>query len=177
MKPRKTMTSLVRPIENFGAVVCAVFVAVNIAIIFASVFMRYVFHRPILGTTELVSLLMPYIAYFAIGYTDAINGHIQMSALCSKYKGRHKYISQIIIYGIALAVFAILFYVSGKNFIASVAKMEKFTAVITLYAWVGKFAVVGGSAIMLIQLLARVVDAVIDTINYRPESKQDTASE
>ena len=172
MKPRKTMTSLVRPITNFGAVVCAVFVAVNIAIIFASVFMRYVFHKPIL-----VSLLMPYIAYFAIGYTDAINGHIQMSALCSKYKGRHKYISQIIIYGVALAVFAILFYVSGKNFIASVTKMEKFTAVITLYAWVGKFAVVGGSTIMLIQLLARVVDAVVDTVNYRPEPKQDTASE
>lgn len=173
MKPRKTMVSLVRPITNFGAIVCAVFVAVNIAIIFASVFMRYVFHSPILGTTELVSLLMPYIAYFAIGYTDAINGHIQMSALCSNYKGRHKYISQIIIYGIALVVFAILFYVSGKNFIASVGKMEKFTAVITLYAWVGKFAVVGGSAIMLIQLLARVIDAVIDTIEYKPSAAQN----
>ena len=80
MKKKRTLATFAKPITDFGAIICGIFVAVNIAIIFASVFMRYAFNKPILGTTELVALLMPFIAYFGIGYTSSVNGHVQMAA-------------------------------------------------------------------------------------------------
>ena len=172
-KQKRPLAQKAKVLTDIGALVCAVFVAINIAIIFASVFMRYVFNKPILGTTELVALLMPFIAYFGIGYTSSVNGHVQMAACYNNYKGRHKYISRIIIYGITLIFFALLFYMGVKNFAASVAKMEKVTAAVTLYAWVGKFAIPAGSLIMLIQDFFLLLDAVVGLVHYKPGQEQE----
>ena len=56
---------------------------------------------------------------------------------------------------------------------ASVAKMEKVTAAVTLYAWVGKSAIAAGSLIMLIQDFFLLLDAVVSLVHYKPGQEQE----
>ncbi len=177
MEKKKTpLAEKAKVLDLVGAGICALFVAINIVLIFVNVVMRYLFNSPILGVTELVALLMPHIAYFGIAYTAYQHAHVQMSAFFSNYKGRHKYISECIVYGLALALFILLVYVGMDAFITSVVKLERATSVVVLYKWWGKVAVPFGSLLMVIQTGCQFVDSLINAIRYRKGDMPTEAS-
>ena len=53
----------------------------NMVLICCDVFMRYAFNSPIQGTTEIVTMLMAWVAYAGMGYTLLKGQHMQLGAV------------------------------------------------------------------------------------------------
>lgn len=136
---------------KFFANLCGAAILVNMLLVFCDVIMRYLFVKPILGATEVVALLMAYIAYLGVAYTMVVSGHMQMTAVLDKVTGRAKIIENCIIYLFAIFLFSVLTYASFLNFYNSIIVGEKAVAAVTVYLWIGKLAVPVGCALTLIQ--------------------------
>ena len=64
----------------------------NMVLICCDVFMRYAFNSPIQGTTEIVTMLMAWVAYAGMGYTLLKGQHMQLGAVYDRLHGRIKHI-------------------------------------------------------------------------------------
>ena len=74
----------------------------NMVLICCDVFMRYAFNSPIQGTTEIVTMLMAWVAYAGMGYTLLKGQHMQLGAVYDRLHGRIKHIFSFFIYLLAI---------------------------------------------------------------------------
>ena len=175
MRSVNMIESLVRKLMVFLAIFCGVTMAVNMVIILADVFMRYVFSAPIQGATELVAILMALVGYFGLGYTLMNGKHIQMTAFYDKSRGRYRYVADMIINGIILATMIVLSYITLEVFLSSFARMEKANSTNTIYVWIGKCGSFIGCVGMLLEALLFLVYSIHNVIRY-PTVKHPNSS-
>ena len=70
--------------------------------------MRYAFNSPIQGTTEIVTMLMAWVAYAGMGYTLLKGQHMQLGAVYDRLHGRIKHIFSFFIYLLATILFVVM---------------------------------------------------------------------
>ena len=80
----------------------------NMVLICCDVFMRYAFNSPIQGTTEIVTMLMAWVAYAGMGYTLLKGQHMQLGAVYDRLHGRIKHIFSFFIYLLATILFVVM---------------------------------------------------------------------
>lgn len=111
----------------------------NMVLICCDVFMRYAFNSPIQGTTEIVTMLMAWVAYAGMGYTLLKGQHMQLGAVYDRLHGRIKHIFSFFIYLLATILFVVMIKASWDQFWASWLIKEKSVAAVTVYVFIGKF--------------------------------------
>ena len=109
----------------------------NMVLICCDVFMRYAFNSPIQGTTEIVTMLMAWVAYAGMGYTLLKGQHMQLGAVYDRLHGRIKHIFSFFIYLLATILFVVMIKASWDQFWASWLIKEKSVAAVTVYCAVG----------------------------------------
>ena len=90
----------------------------NMVLICCDVFMRYAFNSPIQGTTEIVTMLMAWVAYAGMGYTLLKGQHMQLGAVYDRLHGRIKHIFSFFIYLLATILFVVMIKASWDQFCA-----------------------------------------------------------
>ena len=136
----------------------------NMVLICCDVFMRYAFNSPIQGTTEIVTMLMAWVAYAGMGYTLLKGQHMQLGAIYDKLQGRTKHIISLIIYVLASILFIVMIKASWDQFWASWLIKEKSVAAVTVYVFIGKFGTFLGWLLLAIQSLFMSVYCVVGVI-------------
>lgn len=104
----------------------------NMVLICCDVFMRYAFNSPIQGTTEIVTMLMAWVAYAGMGYTLLKGQHMQLGAVYDRLHGRIKHIFSFFIYLLATILFVVMIKASWDQFWASWLIKEKSVAAVTV---------------------------------------------
>jgi TRAP-type C4-dicarboxylate transport system permease small subunit len=100
--------------------VCRVFFAISLIGIFlmmclivADVLMRAIFNNAIMGSYELVQILMVILVFFAFGFTQLGDGHVKVTLLTERFpKSVQRYLSAIML----LLVTAAMLLVSWATF-------------------------------------------------------------
>ena len=123
----------------------------NMVLICCDVFMRYAFNSPIQGTTEIVTMLMAWVAYAGMGYTLLKGQHMQLGAVYDRLHGRIKHIFSFFISLLATILFVVMIKASWDQFWASWLIKEKSVAAVTVYVFIGKFGCFLGWLLLAIQ--------------------------
>jgi TRAP-type C4-dicarboxylate transport system permease small subunit len=95
-----------------GAVLVILF---EMLFVCAEVVMRYGFNSPIPGHLEGSELLMPIIVFFAVGYTQATNGHVGMDLLLGNLPPEARRITSMGTLLVSIFVCTVIAYFSAKN--------------------------------------------------------------
>jgi tripartite ATP-independent transporter DctM subunit len=74
----------------------------------ADVFLRYVFNAPILGSSELVELMMALVVSFGLAYTLLKEGHVRVTLVVSRFPERVQVIIESITSLLCLGLFSLI---------------------------------------------------------------------
>ena len=111
-KSGKRLYEVTDKVMHLFAWVSAGVVLFNFILLCANVFMRYAFGSPIKGTSEIVTMMMAWVAYMGMAYTLLNGKHMQLEAIYEKLQGRTKHIFSFIIYLLATILF--VFFVKAS---------------------------------------------------------------
>ena len=88
LKNGERLYEITRKVMQFAAWISIAVVVFNLVLLSANVFMRYVFNAPIKGTSEIVTMMMAWVAYMGMAYTLLNEKHMQLEAIYEKLHGR-----------------------------------------------------------------------------------------
>lgn len=151
MNGKKKLYEYTEVIMKLFAFVSAGVVIFNLVLLCANVVMRYVFHSPIDGTSEVVAMMMAWVAYSGMAYTLLKGGHMQLEALVEKVTGKPKHILNTVIYGLATIMFILFSRGSFNIFWRSWLIKEESVAAVTVYVFIGKCGVFVGWTLLAIE--------------------------
>lgn len=153
-----------------------VVLAIMMLVVFADVVGRLVFKKPIDGASSICEILIVYVAYLGIGYGFHTKSHLQMPLLVRKLPSPIRKVWEVVIYVIALALFAILTYASYKYFLPSFQSMERYATVTPLYIWTARIGVTIGCAFATLQLIMEVLLKINENFLQNKPLKGGTAA-
>ena len=156
-KSGKRLYQIPEIVMHFFAWISAGVVGFNFVLLCANVVMRYLFSSPIKGTSEMVSMMMAWVAYSGMAYTLLSGKHMQLEAIYEKLKGRKKNILSLFVYGLAAALFIILTKASFDVFWQSWLIKEESVASVTVYVFIGKCGTFVGWLLLSIQAVLMAV--------------------
>jgi TRAP-type C4-dicarboxylate transport system permease small subunit len=134
--------------------------------IVADTFFRYVFSAPFPASVEISQLIQPYIVFLSLAYALATGSHVRVTFLTKRLKGKLKKWISCIPYVIGLIFFSIMFYMSWLNFRESYRIDETMLAAVTLYWWIGKFAMPLGTAMIAIECAYQLLLVLTDSTEH-----------
>jgi len=106
----KRLDKGIRYIENVLVVICGVIFMVMIFLGTADVAGRYIFDHPILGTQELMQVMMGAIVMLGWAYTQKEDGHVKVELITNIFPPRARYVLKLIMSLLALFLFVIIGY-------------------------------------------------------------------
>jgi len=131
--------------------------------IVADTFFRYVFSAPFPASVEISQLIQPYIVFLSLAYALATGSHVRVTFLTKRLRGTPKKWISCVPYLIGLVFFSIMAYMSWLNFLESFRINETMLAAVTLYWWIGKFAMPLGTAMIAIECAYRLLLVLTDS--------------
>lgn len=99
------MVSLERFLNNVAG---AIILTSMMFLVTGDVLGRYLFNKPIHGTTELTEFMMIGLLYFTLAHTQALKAHIRVDILTSFFSSRVKLICEEITYFLGFILFALI---------------------------------------------------------------------
>ena len=136
---------------KFAAYISIAVVVFNLVLLCANVFMRYIFDSPIKGTSEIVTMMMAWVAYMGMAYTLLNGKHMQLEALYEKLQGKAKHIASFLIYLLATILFLFFVKASFDVFWQSWTIKEESVASVTVYVFIGKLGTFVGWVLLAVQ--------------------------
>ena len=104
-----------RVVERALAIVSIAIILFVMSFVFAEVIMRYAFNSPIPGHLEGSELLVPMIVFFAISYTQSMNGHVGMNIIVDSMPPRIQLGMKLTTLTLSILTCAVLSYFSFKH--------------------------------------------------------------
>lgn len=170
-KSGKRLYEVTDKLMHLFAWVSAGIVLFNLVLLCANVFMRYVFNSPIKGTSEIVTMMMAWVAYSGMAYTMLNGKHMQLEALTEKVHGKTKHILNLSIYLLASVLFILFIKASFDVFWQSWTIKEESVASVTVYVFIGKCGTFVGWVLLAIQSILMAVYSALGIVNaakYEP---------
>jgi TRAP-type C4-dicarboxylate transport system permease small subunit len=100
----KVIKALSRTLNGIATVVLGAMVLLTVS----DVFLRYVFRRPILGTTELTECMMVLLIFLALAWCGAQGGHLQVDLVLTHLPKRVQAVIDSITSSVGFALVAII---------------------------------------------------------------------
>lgn len=164
-KSGKRLYEVTDKIMLFFSWVSAGVVLFNLVLLTANIIMRYLFKSPIMGTSEIVAMMMTWVAYSGMAYTMLRGKHMQLEALYDKLEGRSKHAVSLFIYVLATILFIMFAKASFSVFWASWLIKEQSVASVTVYVFIGKCGVFVGWVLLAIQSLLIAIYCAMGVAN------------
>ena len=93
---------------------------------------RYFLNKPILGSVEIIEMMMVIIAFFVMPYTTIKGEHVRIDLVTSRLSKRAQMILGRIAFFLSTAIFGLIFYQSTLSAISYVNHPERATAVLSV---------------------------------------------
>lgn len=103
---QRCIEAMVKP----AGLVASFFIALMALVVAANVAGRFFFHKPVLGTIELVELMMVIIGSLAIPYTALMRRHIRIDIIVSRFSGRMQKMMMGIVYFLGAGIYGVIAY-------------------------------------------------------------------
>lgn len=165
LKNGKPLYEITRKLMKFAAYVSIAVVVFNLVLLCANVFMRYIFDSPIKGTSEIVTMMMAWVAYMGMAYTLLNGKHMQLEALYEKLQGKAKHIASFLIYLLATILFLFFVKASFDVFWQSWTIKEESVASVTVYVFIGKLGTFVGWVLLAVQATLMTVYSALGVVN------------
>lgn len=164
-KSGKRLYEVTDKIMHLFAWLSAGIVLFNLVLLCANVFMRYAFNAPIKGTSEIVTMMMAWVAYSGMAYTMLTGKHMQLEALSDRVQGRSKHILNLVIYLLASILFLFFIKASFDVFWQSWLIKEESVASVTVYVFIGKCGTFVGWTLLAIQTVLMTIYSVLGILH------------
>lgn len=103
-RTEKVLNIIFRTIGQIGVVVLIAMMLITVA----DVFMRYVFDRPIVGTTEIVQFTMLTLSFLGLVWCTMLKGHIKVDLLTKYIPSTPRLISESVFYLLGLGLYSLI---------------------------------------------------------------------
>ncbi len=170
-KSGKRLYEVTDKLMHLFAWVSAGIVLFNLVLLCANVFMRFAFNSPIKGTSEIVTMMMAWVAYSGMAYTMLNGKHMQLEALSEKVHGKAKHILNFFVYLLASIIFLFFIKASFDVFWQSWLIKEESVASVTVYVFIGKCGTFVGWVLLAIQTVLMTIYSALGIANaakYEP---------
>jgi TRAP-type C4-dicarboxylate transport system permease small subunit len=136
-------------------VLCGMAIMITVDVV-----LRYFFNSPLPATVEASQLIEPWVIFLPFAYTLAVGGHVQVTLVTMRLPKKWQGVCDVIAYGVDFLFFALLCYISFREFAASFAIGEIMMAAIRLPWWLGKMAMPIGMFLIGVQAFFQVLTTV-----------------
>ena len=143
-----------RALHHVCAILAAILVAVEIAVLFAGVMARYVFQTPLVWSDELASILFLWLAMLGSVVALQRSEHMRLTAVLAGLRPVAQRRAEAIA-AISVAAFLLLIVVPGSNYAAGEWDIQ--TPALDLHNTFRAAALPVGAVLMLVSALARLV--------------------
>jgi len=106
---------IVHAIERFTALISGIGIFLLMLVGVAHVLGRKFFDMPIFGYIDIVEIMMAFLVFLAIAYTERLGGHIRMELFVSYLRGRWLAIFELIGVVLGLAIVSVLLVYSWDH--------------------------------------------------------------
>ena len=121
---------------------------------------RFVFNEPLPATVDASELILPYLAFIPLAYTLATDAHMRLTMFTDRLPLSAQRGLKIFVNIMGFVFFALLTIYGWYNFWGSFLIREQMAAPIYLPWYVGKFALPIGTALISIQYLIQLAQAL-----------------
>lgn len=135
----------------------------------ADVLMRNILNKSILGTTELVSLLLMPIFVCALPYIQKLHGHVILEFATEKAPQKLKHVLDMFGMAVGTFLFSSIAVKVVQAAIDSFMRLDKTSGAVTYYIWPAKAVL----AIVVICMIVRLIVDILLTIGKLSESEQE----
>jgi C4-dicarboxylate transporter DctQ subunit len=118
----------------------------------AQILMRKLLNLPILGYIDIIEIMMTFLVFLGLAYTERLGGHIRMEILVNFMKGRTLWLFELVSVLVGLFVCAVLAKYSWDHAIRAYNSGDS-TIDIQLLWWPSKMVVPASLALLFIRLL------------------------
>lgn len=125
-------------------------------VVVSNVVGRFLFHKPLLGTIELVELMMVTIVFFAMPYTAIKRGHVRVDLVTSRLSRRTQVILGSITLFLSAGIFGIITYQATVNAISYAQRLSKATTILFIPFAPFRFVMALGCLLLCLKLLVYV---------------------
>lgn len=154
----------------------------------AQILSRKLLNLPILGYIDIVEIMMTFLVFLGLAYTERLGGHIRMEILVNFMKGRTLWLFELVSVLVGLFVCAVLTKYSWDHAMRAYTSGDS-TIDIQLLWWPSKMVVPAALALLFIRLLVSLwgyvrlfIDptltpvAVPEIIDVEEQARRDVAS-
>jgi len=152
--------TLINTIERWANIVGTWLIMVLMVIVCADVIHRGLLGSSIIGAIELSVMLMVGITALTLAFTQHENGHVRMELVIGKLEGRTRQWVEIFAITMCLAFSILIFIMTVKLAIDSVAVMEIIEGISGLPLWPWKILIPVGFLLLIIRLTIQLVQHI-----------------
>lgn len=136
----------IRWTNSIGIVILAMMVCLT----FIDVFLRYVFRRPLTGSTDITALMLAAIVLLGIAYTELHKGHVNIDLVLTRLSQSHQIVIKIITCFMSICLFALLTWRGLIHFLWILKMDEKSYTLHIPYAPVALLVPIGCGLVILV---------------------------
>jgi TRAP-type C4-dicarboxylate transport system permease small subunit len=144
-------------IEKFLQIIAQVFVLILMLITVANIVGRFL-GFPMVGAIELSLLLLVFIVFLGLAYTQYQNGHVRVEIVVDWLSGGTREVVEIIALIISLAILCVMLWQTGlEGFTAFQVKTYQ-PGLISFPTWPGKLIIPIGLLFFVIQVIIQILE-------------------
>ena len=152
----------VRWANTIGAVILSMMVSLT----FVDVFLRYVFKRPLTGSTDVTALMLASIVLLGMGYTELHKGHVNIDLVLVWLRKTPRLVINTVICILNICLFALLTWQGAIHFLEILRTHEE---TYTLHMPLAPFVLVApiGCALVVVVLVRELLNLVAEGLKAR----------
>lgn len=145
-------------------IAASIILAAMMLLTVSDVFLRYVFRKPILGTTEITESMMACLASFALAWCAAQNNHLKVDLVMSLFSARVQAVMDALTCLIGLVVVALI---AWRNFLEAIAVREFniVSSLVKIPSFPFYYIISLGCGILCLVMVFQVIDNICEAVS------------
>lgn len=129
---------------------------------------RYLFSKPLPGTTELVEAMLVFVVFLAIGYVEAKDTNIRVDILATRLRRRGRSLVNLLACLVSLFFFGLVLRDTLGRAVDSWEVNEFMSGMLPWPVWPSRFMVPIGCAMVMLQFVIKIIVNVSDLFRTEP---------
>ncbi|MFC1863620.1 TRAP transporter small permease [Thermodesulfobacteriota bacterium] len=148
---------IINSLSRIMNVAASVILAAMMLLTVSDVFLRYVFRKPILGTTEITESMMAGLAFFALAWCAAEQSHLKVDLVMSLFSPRVQAIVDTLT---GLAGLIVVALITWRNFIEALAikELNIVSSLVKIPAYPFYYVISAGCAILCLVMITQLIE-------------------
>ncbi len=149
--------NVIRKIGDVIATCSLAFFCILMLLTVADILLRYLFSKPIPGTLEIGTAMLPWIVFLGFAFALAKGLHVRLTLITDRLSPRVKLWLDILAYVLGFALCVTMTYLGWNQFWKSISTGEFMLAPVPVPWWIGKMAFPIGMFVVSLQYLSSLL--------------------